>query len=244
MQGLLSAVRAIMRGHPSVQQPYLAVAEPPTQHLKSLLRPRHGVADHQRASALGQPVLQQGGDRLLGLPPLLTRIALRQNRHRHRQVTAPLPRRLHVVIRRVLDQARSRDTGIALRHRQLRNVETLRRGRARQIRPDQGPALSGRQRGRQQHHRHLRLPQPAQPLQQKLRHVHIRRVHLIQDYDLAHQPGRAQHHMLGPGRREQQLIDRPDHERAQQPPLTPQKPLRRRPPLPQRPCPCAERRVG
>ncbi|WP_460362454.1 hypothetical protein [Actinocorallia lasiicapitis] len=51
---------------------------------------------------------------------------------------------------------------------------------------------------------------------------------LVENHDLADETGYPQHHVLGPGRGEQQLVDRPDHQMGQQPALGPQEPLGRR----------------
>ncbi len=235
-----SAVRAVRDRHPPVQQPHVPT-EPPLRELRvERLRPRDRVADDQRTATLRQPFLEQVGHRLITRrllgQALLARAVPRglgEDLDPHSEILAPRTGVIHKGPRPPGTEPGRRHTRITRWYGQVRARVLLARRGPRQIRLHQLAPLPRRKRRGQQHHRHPGLPEPAQRLLEELRHVDVRRVHLVQHHHLAGQTRHPQHHVLGARRREEQLVDGADHERAQQPATTAQKPQGRR--LPHRP---------
>ncbi|SCE15825.1 hypothetical protein GA0115250_14158 [Streptomyces sp. BvitLS-983] len=234
----LRTLRTRPRRQPAMQQHHLPRPKHTGQRRVKRLRTRHRVTHDQRTTPALKLRPQQIHHRhirlLLRLPLLHTRgprpgHRLAADSQRNTQVGPPPLTRIHPHTRPLHRRPGTGHRRIPTRLRQRLQPQLLTRPGTRHIRLNQLTTLARRQRRRQQHHRHPGLTQPPQPLHQKLRHIHISSVNLVQDDDLPGQPRHPQHHMPTTSRRQQQLIDRPHHKRTQQATLGPQKPLRRPP---------------
>ncbi len=238
-QALRGSVRTVSSAQPRVQKVQDSVEAPLLQIAVDRLGPGDLVDHHQGDTAIGHGLAHGRSNR----HPRGIHIGQPGQPHRRRLPPGPhsLPGRLGHR-RPAIRTVSHRDTRVPgrLRHSLMHVRLTEDAG---QVGVDEPLALSGRQGGRQQHHRNSRLPQPAQRLDEELPHVDVRSVHFIHDHDLPGQPGEPEHHVPSASRRMQQMVDRTDRERGQQAAPVPQEPVRR-PVRPEACGPVRQRLIG